>query len=353
MSSNIPASFSFTCPKSTLTMDFLQTRRVTRTTRTTAPKDNENVNARPSRITSRAKPVSSAAAPAATTSAAGGPTRATAATAASRAKLGVNGDVKADPPAGKRKREALGEVTGLVTNNKVKNTNGVKGKDKEVVKRDKTEGAATKLRTTTTTRQPLRTVAGTRQTNKVVVSKNDGIEEVKEEVAVAQVHDENAMIIDPPAQVPALKRLPVRRSVVSRGSAGATSRLSDAHRRVSRSNTIAQRQADEDAEANRVFKKRRTSSEAPEEDVDPEALEEERLNAESEAAAARVAAELEACAAEPEADPEDSHWDDLDFDDLDDPLMVSEYVVDIFKYLKEVEVSFEVFHSIHNSLVHI
>ena len=31
-------------------------------------------------------------------------------------------------------------------------------------------------------------------------------------------------------------------------------------------------------------------------------------------------------------------WDDLDAEDEDDPLMVSEYVVDIFNYLKKVEV---------------
>ena len=35
---------------------------------------------------------------------------------------------------------------------------------------------------------------------------------------------------------------------------------------------------------------------------------------------------------------DDQDWDDLDRDDNDDPLMVSEYVVEIFNYLKEVEV---------------
>ena len=35
---------------------------------------------------------------------------------------------------------------------------------------------------------------------------------------------------------------------------------------------------------------------------------------------------------------QDQEWDDLDRDDDDDPLMVSEYVVDIFNYLKAVEV---------------
>ena len=32
--------------------------------------------------------------------------------------------------------------------------------------------------------------------------------------------------------------------------------------------------------------------------------------------------------------------DDLDADDINDPMMVSEYVVEIFTYLKELEVSF-------------
>lgn len=36
---------------------------------------------------------------------------------------------------------------------------------------------------------------------------------------------------------------------------------------------------------------------------------------------------------------EEHSWDDLDADDLDDPVMVSEYVVEIFEYLKVLEVS--------------
>lgn len=31
-------------------------------------------------------------------------------------------------------------------------------------------------------------------------------------------------------------------------------------------------------------------------------------------------------------------WDDLDAEDADDPLMVSEYVVDIFQYMRQLEV---------------
>lgn len=82
---------------------------------------------------------------------------------------------------------------------------------------------------------------------------------------------------------------------------------------------------DDEAEATRVFKKRRTSSEAP---VSEAQLFEEQ-----------VAADLEAFAdTEPEADPEGDEWDDLDAEDADDPLMVSEYVAEIFQYMKVVEV---------------
>lgn len=40
-----------------------------------------------------------------------------------------------------------------------------------------------------------------------------------------------------------------------------------------------------------------------------------------------------------EAEPDSNQWDDLDAEDADDPVMVSEYVNEIFTYLKEVEAS--------------
>ncbi|VDC07482.1 unnamed protein product [Peniophora sp. CBMAI 1063] len=49
---------------------------------------------------------------------------------------------------------------------------------------------------------------------------------------------------------------------------------------------------------------------------------------------ARHVAEIEA---EAEADPEGEGWRDLDAEDEGDPLMVSEYVGEIFEYLKEIE----------------
>jgi len=78
----------------------------------------------------------------------------------------------------------------------------------------------------------------------------------------------------------------------------------------------------DDAQEDRARKKRRTSSDAPETDVDKLAQHE-----------AEVAAVLDADDV-PEADPEGDRWDYLDAEDSEDPLMVSEYVVDIFKYLK-------------------
>jgi hypothetical protein len=264
----------------------------------------------------------------------GGASRATAGTAASRAKMNVTGDSKVDATAGKRKREALGEVTGFVTNNKPAAAGG-KGKEKEDIKKEKFDGVVIKSKTITV-RQPLRTVASTRQTTKATtaVATKTAQADVTEVTEVIKVSDDNAMVIDPPA--PTLPSITVRRSILARENTAAAIRRSDAHRRASaHSIAAAQRQAAEDADADRVFKKRRTSSEAPE---DSGAIEEARLRAEEEEAAARIEAELAAYDEEPEADPEGSQWDDLDADDNDDPLMVSEYVVEIFQYLKQIEV---------------
>ena len=43
------------------------------------------------------------------------------------------------------------------------------------------------------------------------------------------------------------------------------------------------------------------------------------------------------------ADPIGNHWDDLDARDADDPLMVSEYVSEIFDYMRSAEVSLSIF----------
>ncbi|KAJ7151126.1 g2/mitotic-specific cyclin cdc13 [Mycena filopes] len=279
----------------------LPPRRVAgRTTRTTALKDNENANARPSRINTRAKPLSANAA-AAAANVTGGSTRATAPTAASRAKNGLGNatDTKADVPAGKRKREALGEVTALA-NNRTK-TQTAKGKEKDgAVKKEKTDRTVAKTRHDVVVDEPLVDVT------------ND-----------AQV-DADAMLIDLPPH-PALSVAPVRKSRVSGEN---TSRHSGPPPRRGRSSILVPKQELE------------TRPTTEEEEEDPAMLEEARLVAAEEAVNARIAAELAAYAdEEPEADPETSPWDDLDADDADDPVMVSEYVVDIFNYLKQIELT--------------
>ena len=239
-------------------------------------------------------------------------TRATGATVASKAKAMA---VPADPKtvnSAKRKREALGEVTSLVTNNRSRPLAG-RGKTKE-----KADGAVPNKAKALAPRQPLRTVATTRQTT----SKGT----VTGRAEVHQERDENAMAVDPP--VPSLA---VRRSLVN----GAGTKAEIKRRTTSTLGLPAKQEKDED-EANRVCKKVRTSSEAPEEA--PPAVDAALLHAKEEEAASRIAAQLEADVEEPEADPDGDDWDDLDADDMDDPLMVSEYVNEIFNYMKKLEV---------------
>ncbi|KAF8156984.1 cyclin-like protein [Crassisporium funariophilum] len=84
----------------------------------------------------------------------------------------------------------------------------------------------------------------------------------------------------------------------------------------------------EDEEVGRVFKKRHT-------DEKPTLLKETQIHDESQADADKVAAELE-----PEQTSASAQlWDDLDAEDWDDPVMVSEYVVDVCVYLKELELA--------------
>jgi len=290
-------------------------------------KENENANARPSRISTRTKPLALAST---TTGVAGAPTGGvTRATAASRAKVSAaTADTKADIFAGKRKREALGEVA--VAGNKPVGA-AAKGKEKETF-----DGVVIKQKGVSV-RHPLRTVAGSRQTTAAAVKKPKEEEEEGEDVPQDFVlaPNDDAMVVDPPPQV-TLPSLTVRKSNLVRESHTAATRRSEGHRRVS-SRLHSRHQGEDELEDDQpVHKKRRTSSVSPEED--PQALEEARAQAEEDEHNARLAAEMATFAEEEEADPEDSAWDDLDADDSDDPLMVSEYVQDIFHYLKEVEV---------------
>ncbi|KAF7323910.1 Cyclin N-terminal domain-containing protein [Mycena kentingensis (nom. inval.)] len=311
-------------------------RRAVRSTRLAGQRDTENANARPLRNNTRAKPLSNNT-QAAANNVLGGPNRATAATAASRAKVGASSTAQQDAPVGKRKREALGENATL---NRGKAQS--KGKEKEVpAKNDKVEGATVKGLTVRTTRQPLRTVAGTRYNT--VVDDAEAMTEVKDEVAVV---DDNAMAIDLPPQ-PSIPIGPLRRSLVPGENTVATvpAEAAAIRRHATRSSLARkQQQVEDEAEEEEdepAHKRRKTSSDPPEEpELDEEEREAARQQAEEEAIAARIAAEIEAYAnGEPEADPETSPWDDLDAEDADDPVMVSEYVTDIFKYLKEVELT--------------
>lgn len=302
----------------------LPTRRVTRVTRTAVQKDSENANARPSRVISRVKPPSTSAIPAPTATL---QSRALGATAASRAKVGANDENKVDLTLqGKRKREALGEVTTKnINKNKAAATAAKdgKGKGKEVAPPTKEmfDGVVIKAKPTI----PLRQItAPTRRTTRSVIAPEvKPLKDIKEELVV---NDDDAMAVDdhPPAPEPS-RRVSTRRSGANTQQV-ITQEVQrvQAARRTS-SHLVLKTETHEEVQDDRVFKKRRTSSDAPETDIDEQAQHE-----------AEVAAVLDVDVA-PEADPDGDEWDDLDAEDSDDPLMVSEYVVEIFKYMKQTE----------------
>ncbi|KAI0827157.1 A/B/D/E cyclin [Trametes gibbosa] len=123
------------------------------------------------------------------------------------------------------------------------------------------------------------------------------------------------MAIDhPPTPIPSPQRFVAARDPTRVGTT-ATSRVP---RRIS---ARSLKQEDDEEEAHRAHKKRRTSSDVP----DVAALHEEEVEN------AVIPKE------DLDVDAEDDQWDDLDAEDADDPLMVSEYVVEIFEYLKKVE----------------
>ncbi|KAH9853659.1 cyclin-like protein [Lenzites betulinus] len=124
------------------------------------------------------------------------------------------------------------------------------------------------------------------------------------------------MAIDPhpPAPIPSPQRFVAARDAVRAGTTAA----SRVPRRIS---SRSLKQEDDDEEAHRTHKKRRTSSDVP----DVAAMHEEEVE--------NTVIPKE----DVDADHEEELWDDLDAEDADDPLMVSEYVVEIFEYLKQVE----------------
>lgn len=261
-------------------------------------KENENVNARPSRITTRSKPLSNSSA------AANG----------ERTRAAGTSDLLAQ---GKRKREALGEVTGKAINNKAKPSLDPKGKGKDGVTQKPVKPAST-------TRAPLRPVA-TR-------SRNNNVQQPTDE----HIQDD-AMAVDLPIKSVPVAEIPVSRNVNNRTStrsaatginaASLAQKLST--RRHIRSASI--QNEEDNLEEEPVHKKRRTSSEAGDdnqlETVEEELDTDDRENAALEQALNHVVRE-------------ELDWDDLDREDDGDPLMVSEYVAEIFDYLRKTEVNY-------------
>lgn len=191
----------------------------------------------------------------------------------------------------KRKREALGEVT---NNNKDRNI-----PSDALPQGNKLKGAPI------ATIVPVRTV---KPAAKLPARKKE---------SVGKAPSDNAMAVDEPA--PALRRI-TRRATNSTAVTTTT---------VDQIRTIIDEIVEEEPEP--ALKKRRTSEadveavvEAPEEPVhDSETAQYAETEAREDAAL--TAADVEG-------------WDDLDAEDIGDPIMVSEYVNDIFIYLRECEV---------------
>jgi len=207
--------------------------------------------------------------------------RATGSTAASKAKS-IASDSTKEEAGVKRKREVLVEVTGLVTNNKTKSAD-VKGKEggklKEVVAKPKAIATSTRrfIGGAALRRIPRATSEST------TVSKTDTDATTDSKPSVD--HASEKMEID--QVLPSTK--------------------------------------EEDEESQRVFKRRHTEEKPI---IATEVLDDSQADAD------KVAAQLE-------IEPPSSNvqlWDDLDEEDFDDPVMVSEYVVDVCVYLKEIEV---------------
>ena len=198
-----------------------QTRRVTRATRAiTVGKDNENANARPSRLATRTKAAVGAA------------------------------SGQADGPQGKRKREALGEVTSKAVN-KSKNTE-TKGKGKESI-------IIKPVKPPTVARPPLRQVS-TRGQSSTAVTKSDVLDSKEHEMAVDPPVKHAPVAHRPPAPVPIAKAKATR--IKSSISVAETVARIEAAQDVLPLPSI--RRSNDDFEEEPVYKKRRTSSEIDE-----------------------------------------------------------------------------------------
>jgi len=260
-----------------------QVRRTTRTTRSTKDNENATVTARASsRVTTRAK---------STVVGAGGNAGTlgiTRATVASKARASSK-----EPTGTKRKREALLEVTTLVTNHTNLDAGGMEkssiagagAKAKTVVK----PSISRTGRGVISGKRGLTARAGSESTTS---TKTDGEStstfETKTSTNTSGHADEKMEVDEPPVKLPRVQE-----------------------------ELVALAEEDEDVE--RVSKKRHTDEEPVLED--------------SQVETDQIAAELQATELSPI-----QTWNDLDAEDWDDPLMVSEYVADVCDYLKEIEV---------------
>ncbi|KZV99609.1 A/B/D/E cyclin [Exidia glandulosa HHB12029] len=96
-------------------------------------------------------------------------------------------------------------------------------------------------------------------------------------------------------------------------------------------------EVDEEEEL-RAHKKRRTSSEADELEQQERERQLQVISSDDVTPAPVASLHEQLAKAEPDF-AADAGWEDLDAEDADDPLMVAEYVVDIFNYLKSIESS--------------
>ncbi len=261
-------------------------------------------------------------------------------------------DAQLDDPAaqGKRKRSTLGEVT--VNKPKARGAMADKAKLKEdataaPASQNKFAGVVIKSKPTATTalpqsRQALRLVAGTRSiaaprpdpapkrtTRSSAVANHAPAGTKVEQKASLHV---DAMAIDPPDL-----HVPPHR--VNGHSRKPVSLVTTARQTVAAKVIKEERERDEmEVEANRVFKKRRTSSEAPEDHKEDVKEQTEAGDQIRDIAERELQKHLQDIERQAEADPNGPDWEDLDAEDADDPMMVSEYVNEIFDYLKVIEV---------------
>lgn len=248
--------------------------------------------------------------------------------------------------AAKRKREALGEVT---NKNKSKLLDG-KGDSKDALK---------KPSTSTTTRVPLGERKTTAAVSRHIRASSTTTEQSTED---GLKHGDGAMVVDDNRPIRASRRISTRvvgstsTTATSRATTSATATTAASSRRqvgassikaatsttaASRTRTIARRplgsvqpKEDPDADVQPLHKKRRTSSIGPE-DLKAEEFKEPVLMQVVEET--EVKEEVEDDKRVVRAEP--TVWDDLDKEDEGDPLMVSEYVNEIFQYLLKLEAS--------------